>query len=317
MRQLINTSPIRNQTPIFTILLVLLIYAIPQASHSNAAQLTPETAELLKRALSENPEAGIESIYDAMRHIPDRPDWQLVLDDLINQIRNNPNDDNNKRCLTIEHILRVHKEKAHIDIRPLIPVLKTDNPLNQQKAAQAIEAVINRNDIVKPLEKELIAALIPLTTSQRDRVIIPALKVLEYITGQKTIGRNPDAWNNYYYNRFHERLNLTKAVYEMLIIVNLPENAKPGFIYDGHLITDIKLLEKAFLAVKSQADNLKLQTSLIIITDQAFLASNDKMSKLLERITPLEPMMKNTGINSVTFAPRTEKYYPVWKPLND
>jgi hypothetical protein len=34
------------------------------------------------------------------------------------------------------------------------------------------------------------------------------------------------------------------------------------------------------------------------------------MLKQLKRIKPLEPIMKAAGIDIVTFAPRTEKYYP-------
>lgn len=287
------------------------------AFQSPAAQLTPETSVLLERALSTDPGAGINTVYEAMRQIPDRPDWQAVLDVLVDQLRNNPAGDNNNRCLIIEFILRGHSDEASMDLRPLIPVLKRQDPFNQQKAAQVIEAVISRHDLVKPVEQELIRALIPLTTSQRERVVRPALQSLESLTGQQSIGRDPDGWVKWYFSRFHEKIDLSRAVYELLVIMRIPDNNNTGFILNGHPVPDDKSLKEEILALKTEADRKGLRISLAVVTDQESLDSDEIMLNLLDRIKPLEPAVKAAGIEAVTFAPRTEKYYISWKPSND
>ena len=280
------------------------------AFQSTAAQLTPETGVLLERALSTDPGTGINTVYEAMGQIPDRPDWQAALDVLLDQLRNNPSGDNNNRCLIIESILGRHSDEASMDLRPLIPLLKTQDPFNQQKAAQVVETVISRHDLVKPIEQDLIRALIPLTTSQRERVVRPALLALESLTGQQSIGRDPDKWVEWYFSRFHEKIDLSRAIYELLVIVHIPGNGDSGFIVNGHPVSDDKSLKEEILAVKAEADRRDLQISLIVITDQESLDSDKIMLDLLDRIKSLEPAVKAAGIEAVTFAPRTEKYYP-------
>jgi hypothetical protein len=196
-------------------------------------------------------------------------------------------------------------------------VLKTQDPFNQQKAAQVVEAVISRHDLVKPVEQDLIRALIPLTTSQRERVVRPALQSLESLTGQQSIGRDLDGWVKWYFSRFHEEIDLSRAVYELLVIVRIPDNNNSGFIVNGHLVPDDKSLEKEILALKTEADSKGLRISLAVVTDQESLDSDEIMANLLDRIKSLEPAVKAAGIEAVTFAPRTEKYYPPWKPSND
>lgn len=282
---------------------------------SAASQLTPETTKILERALSTDPDAGLASINDAMQQVPSRPDWQPALNSLVDQIRNNPDGDNNNRCLIVESILREHTDDAFMDLRPLIPVLKTPDAFNQQKAAQVVEAVISRDDLIKPIEKELIQALIPLTTSQRERVVRPALEALQSLTGQQSIGRNPEEWVKYFFSRFHEKIDLSNAVYELLVIVSLPDDS--GFIVDGKRIRDDELLKEEILAVKTEAERKNLQISLVVITDQDSIDFDAMIPDLLDRIKPLEPVVKAAGIKSVTFAPRTEKYYSIWKLFND
>ena len=73
---------------------------------------------------------------------------------------------------------------------------------------------------------------------------------------------------------------------------------------------DHDLIKEEILAVKAEADRRDLQIGLIVVTDQESLASDEIMPNLLERLKSLEPAAKAAGIEAVTFAPRTEKYYP-------
>jgi hypothetical protein len=287
------------------------------AFQSAAGQLTPETGLLLEHALSTDSGAGINTVYEAMRQIPDRPDWQAALDVMVDQLRNKPAGDNNNRCLIIESILRKHSDEASMDLGPLIPILKTRDAFNQQKAAQVIEAVLSRHDLVKPIEQDLIRALIPLTTSQRERVVRPALQVLESLTGQQSIGRDPDGWVKWYFSNFHERIDLSRAVYELLVVVRVPDSNHSGFILNGHAVPDDKSLEEEILALKTEAERKDLRISLAVITDQESLDSDEIMDNLLDRIKSLEPAAKAAGIEAVTFAPRTEKYYLPWRLSDD
>jgi hypothetical protein len=297
--------------------LVFFLCIFFAAFQSAATQLTPETSLLLERALSTDSGAGINTVYEAMRQIPDRPDWQAALDVMMDQLRSNPAGDNNNRCLIIEFILSKHSDEASMDLGPLIPVLKTQDAFNQQKAAQVIIAVISRHDLVKPIEQDLIRALIPLTTSQRERVVRPAVQALESLTGQQSIGRDPDGWIKWYFSNFHEKIDLSRAVYELLVVVRVPDNNNSGFILNGHPVPDDKSLEEEILALKTEAERKGLRISLAVITDQESLDSDEIMHSLLDGMKSLEPAVKAAGIEAVTFAPRTEKYYLPWKPSND
>jgi hypothetical protein len=301
---------------LYLVALFIFLYIIFTPFQSPAAQLTSETSVLMERALSGDPDTGLDAIQKAMKYIPGRPDWQPALNSLVDQIRNDPDGDNNNRCLIVESILREHTDDAFMDLRPLIPVLKTPDAFNQQKAAQVVEAVISRDDLVKQVEKELIQALILLTTSQRERVVRPALEALQSLTGQQSIGRNPEEWVKYFFSRFHEKIDLSNAVYELLVIVSLPDDDS-GFIVDGKRIRDDELLKEEILAVKIEAERKNLQISLVVITDQDSIDFDSMIPDLLDRIKFLEPAVKAAGIKSVTFAPRTEKYYPIWKPSSD
>lgn len=60
-----------------------------------------------------------------------------------------------------------------------------------------------------------------------------------------------------------------------------------------------------------------MRISHIVVTNQYSIDFDAKIPDLLDMIKSLEPAVKAAGIKSVTFAPQTEKYYPVWKILND
>jgi len=143
----------------------------------------------------------------------------------------------NNVCLAIQHILVEHPE-AECPLDPLLETIDRRQWRSQQKGAQALYYAL-KEPAMKERAEELCRPLIPLLISQRPRVYGAALDCLKKITGHDA-GPDPEAWKKHYEEKFPGwTLDLTGAMYELLVIVRPLGDAPPlAYEVNGEEVKD-------------------------------------------------------------------------------
>lgn len=274
------------------------------------AGLTPETRELLDLARKSVP-------LGTMNKLKDRPDWQQVIDLLTAEVRANPQGENNNRCLIIEWLVREHVQKVQIDVSPYIQVLRTKRPFEQQKAAQVIAAVAQRKDLVKGKELDAIRALIPLTASQRGRVVAGALEALHRLTGQTELGRDPEAWRRWFKAAYQEDLRLDEAVYEILAVIKVKSSDQGGLSY---VVNEVPAKRGSELAARirffgEQAKALGLEPALVYVHSVDLTSSNLADAGESPEVQEIYRAAAEAGFGwlPLTLAPPSDEFYPFFQ----
>jgi hypothetical protein len=276
------------------------------------SKLSSETLSVVRQAIESG--QGIERVD---RELPMRSDWQGVVDLLIEEIRRNPRGPHNNRCLLLEAIVRKHSGEVRMDVLPVIQVLASRSPTNQQKAAQILAAAAERKDLFRGHEQEAARALIPLTASQRGRVVRPALETLHRLTGQ-SFGRVPEAWSKWFKETYDERVDLSSAVYELLAVVRRDASGRETFTLDGKPAGGLPELTAALREFRVRAEGLGLKPSVALIT-QGDISQDVARGLVPAEVEKLFGILDSLGIKSLNAAPATDEFYPPWlvKPAKE
>lgn len=218
----------------------------------------------------------------------------------------------NNVCLVLERILEEHPE-AECPLDPLLETIGRRVWTSQQKGSQALFQALRKANWEKR-EEELGRRLIPLLASQRPRVFQAAVRCLQKITGEKT-GPDANAWKQWYEAAFPGRkLDLTKAVYELLVVIR-PLGDKSPFAYEvnGERVEDAAKLREKLAALQARAQKDHLETGVVI------QVSNKQMQQLAagrDRSLIEEAMnvAVGTGLRQVTVAPEADRFRPPYEP---
>lgn len=283
-------------------------FAYERVALPKTTELSDETRSLLLDALS-------HTYSEALSKLPERPDWQGVVDLLTEEMREDPNGQHNNRCLVLSSILARHLREARLDVEPLLAVLKSHSWTNQQKVADILAEAVRRPELFNGREKEAIRAVIPLTASQRGPVVEPALRVLHAVTGAGALERDPRAWAGWFESRFGEKLDLRGSVYERVTVLS-SERSTAGaltFRMDGKPVQDESALRsqlKTFLGV-SQAAGLRPSFVVLIPTP---VTSSETQDKALRDAQPIRDVLRSLEHEEMTLAPAGTVFYPPFEP---
>lgn len=286
------------------IALTVASVGLTAAQRTDAARdaLLPATRALLDRALGQPGPAQL----DAMKALGDQPDWQAVVDLTMTAIAATPGESHNDHALIVEHIARQRIDEIRIDIAPLLRLLETRSWTNQQKAAQALAVLADRRDLFEGREGEAAGALVPLTTSQRGRVVDAALEGLERLTG-RTFGRDPRAWAAWLEATWGARVNLTGAVYEVLAVIRRREGTNGlEFSLNGGPWSSAEALVAPYQALQRRAADAGISLGTVIIVPE--IAFDE--STLLAQVDPLRPLFRVVQPKELTFSPESDVFYP-------
>lgn len=269
--------------------------------------LSPETAKLLDAALMVGDTRAVE---EAMARLPDRPDWQAVIDVLVADMRRAPDASHNNRSLLLEAIVSRHLPEARLDVAPLIAAIRTRSWTNQQKTAQVLAAAAERPELFRWHEQPAIAALIPLTASQRSRVVQAALATLHRLTDQR-LGRQPSEWVAWYEAKYGEKLDLTGSVYELVTTVRRVEE-REAFKVGETLVEGLGGLQAEARRFAERARALGLEPAVVLLGGDEQLASG--ADSTIRWAEPLIKALGEVGITSIVVSPRTDEFYPPFEP---
>lgn len=283
-------------------------FAYERVALSNTAQLSDETRGLLLDALS-------HSYSEALSKLPERPDWQSVVDLLTEEMRRDPSGQHNNRCIVLGSILARHLKEAHLDVEPLLAVLKSHSWTNQQKTADVLAEAVRRPDIFKGREKETIRAVIPLTASQRGAVVAPALQVLHALTGVVILEREPQAWARWFESCFGEKLDLRDSVYERVTVLS-NERSPAGalsFRMDGKPVKDQPALRRRLEDFVAQSEAAGLRPSFVVLIPTP-ITSSETRDQAYRDAQPVRDVLHSLGREEMTLTPVGTIFYPPFEP---
>lgn len=209
-----------------------------------------------------------------------------ALPDLLKLLKQNDPQLDNNVSLAVTFILMEHPD-ADCPLGELLETVQRHQWTSQQKASQALAMALKPGNW-KGREEDICRALIPLLTSQRSRVFQAALACLRKVSGQ-TMGPDADAWKAYFEKTFPgKELDLSKAVYEWMVVVKLAPDRK-GYILEGEALADGKALDEKLraLAAEAKAKGLALEAAVQV--------SNDMMNRIA-RTNDFRPVQEAMGI---------------------
>ena len=189
----------------------------------------------------------------------------------------------------------------------MIALLGTRSWTNQQKAAQAIAALAPRADLFAGRERDAVRALVPLTTSQRGRVVDAALASLRRLTGQ-SFGRDPAAWAAWLEAAWSERVTLAGSVYEVLAVIRRRDADRDGqeFSLNGGAWAPAEALIAPYRELQGQAAESNMPVEAVVVVKEISLDE----ATLLAQIDPLRPLFREVQPKELTFSPETDVFHP-------
>jgi hypothetical protein len=241
---------------------------------------------------------GSPEQYDAMTRFARQTNAPAAIPRLIDVLKAEAPQMDNNICLALEFILREHPD-SECPIDPLLEAISRPIWNSQQKAGQALYHALKEAEIERRRE-ELCRRLIPLLTSQRPRVFDAALRSLQKITGEK-MGPDADMWNTYYEKTFPgKKLDLSKAVYEDIVIVRPLEDKSPViYTVNGEKVGAVDALKRRLVGLKESADRNRHVFSVVI------QVSNERMDKMFQTGDFSDIVEANMCVASVTNVPYT------------
>ncbi len=203
-----------------------------------------------------------------------------------------PEMDNNV-CLTLGFIFNENPE-AKCPVEPLLDVVERRIWTSQQKGAQALYYLL-RPENVAGVEERVAHALVPLTTSQRMRVFQAGTACLERLSGEKH-GPDPAAWKAWFQRRFGKPIDLSNAVYEIVLVVR-PLGEKPPMDYEvnGEKVSGVDGLKTKVGEHTAKASARKLPLGAVVqvpnevmerITATLDTSTVDEALAILRRVSP-------------------------------
>ncbi len=272
-------------------------------------ELTAESRRLIRYV---DQPASAEQI-PAFMALADRPDWQAIADYLVERIRDYPNGSHNNTCLALGFVVKRHLDEIELAIDPLLGLLSTLPWTNQQKAAGVLAAAAQRAELFAGNEERAIRLAIPLTTSQRGRVVSPALGILHVLTDEKELERDPAAWVGWYEKRYQEKIDLRGSVYELLAIVrSRDEDGKRTYELNGQPVGDASGLRDALASLSRAAATHALPAVPVVVVDPEIL-ENLNMARIGEVMSEHSMIFARAGMGGMTISPETDVFYPPYE----
>lgn len=283
-------------------------FAYERDASSKVSPLSKETRGLLLDALSDSYSSSLEKLSE-------RPDWQSVVDLLLEEIRGDPKGQHNNRCIVLRALVARHLAEARLDIQPLLVVLASRSWTNQQKASDVLAEAVHRPDLFKGREEETIRAMIPLTASQRGPVVEPALQVLQTLTGEKALQREPLAWAKWFEARFGGKIELGGSVYELVDVIATKRSpdGNPSFWAEGKLLRSTDELRAQLQNFISRARAAGLDPRFVALVSTPVISSETR-SKALRDAQPIRDVLGALGIEEITLTPGGTVFYPPFEP---
>ncbi len=272
-------------------------------------ELTAESRRLLHYV---DQSASAEQLT-AFMALADRPDWQAISDYLVERIRKDPNGRHNNTCLALGFAIKRHLDEIELDIDPLLGLLSTRPWTNQQKAAGVLAVAAQRAELFAGNEERAVRLAIPLTTSQRGRVVSPALRILHALTDEKELERDPAAWVGWYEKRYEKKIDLRGSVYELLAIVHpRDEDGKRTYELNGQPVGDIGGLSDALESLSQAAATHALPAVPVVMVDPEILESMDmaRVSKVMQEHSMI---FARAGMGGMTISPDMDVFYPPYE----
>ncbi len=306
-----------------TLQLILIALALPGGAFNSGAANGPPTSQVappLRELTAESRRlihyvdqpASAEQMA-AFMALADRPDWQAIADYLVERIRDDPNGSHNNTCLALGFVVKRHLDEIELDIDPLLGLLSTLPWTNQQKAAGVLAAAAQRAELFAGNEERAIRLAIPLTTSQRGRVVSPALRILHALTDEKELERDPAAWVGWYEKRYQEKIDLRGSVYELLAIVHSrDEDGKRTYELNGQPVGDAGGLRDALASLSRAAATHALPAVPVVVVDPEIL-ENLNMARIGKVMSEYSMIFAGAGMGGMTVSPETDVFYPPYE----
>ncbi|HEY0554530.1 MAG TPA: hypothetical protein VGG20_09700 [Thermoanaerobaculia bacterium] len=284
------------------------IFAYERVALPKTSQLSEQTRALLLDALTNN-------YSPALKSLPERPDWQAVIDLLVEEMRNDPSGLHNYRSIVLHSLISRHLAEARLNVKPLLAVVASQSWTNQQKTSIVLADAVRRPDLFKGEEKETIRAMIPLTASQRGPVVEPALQVLHALTGEKDLQRDPLAWARWFEAHYGDKIDLRGSVYELVdvIAIETSSNGALSFRADGKHVQDKEKLRAQIQGFISRARAVGLRPRLVALVPTP-ITSIETGNQASREARPVQEILGSLGIEEYTVTPDDTVFYPPFEP---
>lgn len=209
-------------------------------------------------------------------------------------------------CLVIVRILEQHAD-ALCPVEPLLDVLVRGDWVAHQRAAYGVYYAWNSDN--DALRERACRALIPLTASQRGRVVYPTLACLKEITGLE-LGRDPGAWARWFESEFGSPIELDGVVNEMVAVVTPlgVDPFRPPWDLNGVTYRDKHSLLRQVKQLKHEADEHKVPLRVVMHSDHA--AEEFERPKLLKVFRESLMVRLISLAGSVEIAHESDQFYP-------
>lgn len=286
-------------------------FAYERAEKLAGPHLTAETERLLDIAL----DGSISKQFSqALEELPKRPDWQKVVDTLIEAIRRDPNALHNNRLIVLLAIVSAHLHEARVDLDPLIAALGTERWTNQQKTADLLAKMAENKALFKSKEQPVIRALIPLTASQRGLVTEPALLTLHRLTGNSSLQRDPEGWARWFEAKYHETIRLVGTVYELVTVIGTEEGEAGARRYRiGNRLYRLEEIQKPLQAAIDEARQAGLRPSFAFLVTEPITSAETEAAGVAEAGSA-RTILERLGIQDLLLVPKDARFYEPFKP---
>lgn len=214
--------------------------------------------------------------------------------------------------LTLDFVLAAHPD-ADCDMEPLLEAIRRPRWTSQQKCSQALVHLLQRGDGAGR-ERELAQDLVPLLASQRPRVFDAAEACLVALTGEE-LGDRPEAWLAWYEARFGEELDMSRAVYEDLLVVRpLAEGEGALYEVEGERLATTAELRKLVADRQRAARERELAPGVSIQLADEQLADLDAVLADPDVRVLIEVLIRELGIEDLVVSPSADAFRAPWRP---
>ncbi len=303
-----------------TLQLILIALALQGGAFNSGAADQPPTSEAApppreltaesRRLIHHVDQPASAQQMAGLMALADRPDWQLIADHLVERIRKDPKGGHNNTCLALGFVVKRHLDEIELDIDPLLGLLSTLPWTNRQKAAGVLAVAAQRAELFAGNEERAIRLAIPMTTSQRGRVVSPALSILHTLTDEEKLKRDPAGWVRWYEERYEEKLDLQGSVYELLAIVHpRDEDGRRTYELNEQPVGDAGGLTDALESLSQAAATHALPAVPVVVVDPEILESLN-MDRIYEVMSEHSMFFARAGMGNMTISPDTDVFYP-------
>lgn len=281
-------------------------FAYEREKSEASKSLSQETQQLLQEALR-------DPFSPARLRLPAQPDWQAVVDSILDEFRLQPEGAHNNRLLILSAVLAEHRSEARLDLDPLLAVVASRTWTNQQKGAYVLAAL--RRDLFTGKEEQVCRVLIPLTTSQRGSVVAPALQVLHVLSGSTRLQRDPIAWSAWFEKTYGKKLPLEGAVYELACTIQARDGSsgQQFYSFNGGPPVGADALKRELKNHVQVAEAHGLNPAFIVLVPME-IHSAATQNEALTAAESGRKILEELGFKDFTVVPERTEFYEPFNP---